>query len=729
MGGFVNPQLLLLLPLLAGIPILIHLLSRHRYQRVPWAAMDFLLAAYQKTRRRLRMENLLLLLLRILVIVLLALALSRPTLAPPALMKPLSQNPRNVLLVLDNSFSMNCRRGLQTPFEAGRVLGQRILRSLGEGKGNTVSLMLTSPVPRIVLERSYLIGKGIEELERVQSPAQQRTNVQKVFGEIQRFLREIDLGKEVYWITDLQKNGWLAGEEEERNLKRAIEAVMEEDCSFTLLDVGFDSVKNLTVTRLVPGEGIIGTGRLMAFRAQVKNSGNMPGSTSVSLYLDGEQKEPVEKKAVRELSPNEEEEIIFFQSFKEGGSHAVRVELEEDDLPDDNQRFLALDVKDRVSILCVEGEPWAPEEKGFQWFLQYALDPWRDETSEVPFFRIDPVDRYALLEKRLEDFDLVFFSNVPEIMEEKASQLISFIEEGGSLSVFLGSEVDPGVYNSLFFRDGRGFLPSSLTLRKGDSTRKEAWSLQIIEPDHPALQVFSDRELSGLFTSDIKVYEYFGTGVLSEGSKVLASVDDESAAPFLLERRIGRGKVLLCTTSGTRQWTDFPTRPGFLIFINEVVKYLTFQDPLQGSWRKNFQVGETLVRVQEIPGKASVLFPDGTMKVAGEPKKEGKGYRIEIPEIPMAGFFRMVMESPRLKREDLFAANVDPREGELDRASPEEIRGRFPKFHFLTRLEKEEEGEERRPPQGEIWKLLVGLLMGMLFLEAFLSWKFGWRER
>ena len=57
---------------LAGvsIPVLIHLFSRRRFRRVRWAAMDFLLEAERRNRRRVRIEQLVLLALRCLAMLL-----------------------------------------------------------------------------------------------------------------------------------------------------------------------------------------------------------------------------------------------------------------------------------------------------------------------------------------------------------------------------------------------------------------------------------------------------------------------------------------------------------------------------------------------------------------------------------------------------------------------------------------------------------------------------------
>ena len=73
----VNPALLWG-SLLVASPIIIHLLSKRKFKIINWAAMDFLLEADKRNRRRLQLENLLLLLLRCLVVILIALLVARP---------------------------------------------------------------------------------------------------------------------------------------------------------------------------------------------------------------------------------------------------------------------------------------------------------------------------------------------------------------------------------------------------------------------------------------------------------------------------------------------------------------------------------------------------------------------------------------------------------------------------------------------------------------------------
>jgi hypothetical protein len=62
-----------------AIPVVIHLFNRRRFKVVTWAAMRFLLAAQQETRRRVRIEQLILLLVRTAIVLFIVLAMASAT--------------------------------------------------------------------------------------------------------------------------------------------------------------------------------------------------------------------------------------------------------------------------------------------------------------------------------------------------------------------------------------------------------------------------------------------------------------------------------------------------------------------------------------------------------------------------------------------------------------------------------------------------------------------------
>ena len=61
-----------------SVPIIIHLLNRRRFRRVPWAAMRFLRVSVEQNQRRMKIEDWILLLVRCGLVALLALLMARP---------------------------------------------------------------------------------------------------------------------------------------------------------------------------------------------------------------------------------------------------------------------------------------------------------------------------------------------------------------------------------------------------------------------------------------------------------------------------------------------------------------------------------------------------------------------------------------------------------------------------------------------------------------------------
>ena len=77
--AFFNPWMLIGLAGIA-LPLLVHLLSRKKYDVVEWGAMQFLELG-RNAKRRVQLEEFLLMLLRMTLLALLAFALARPWLS------------------------------------------------------------------------------------------------------------------------------------------------------------------------------------------------------------------------------------------------------------------------------------------------------------------------------------------------------------------------------------------------------------------------------------------------------------------------------------------------------------------------------------------------------------------------------------------------------------------------------------------------------------------------
>jgi hypothetical protein len=163
--AFVNPALVWGL-LFASIPILIYFLLRHRWKVVEWGAMQILLEILEEQKRRIQILELILLALRTLMLAALAMALARPLLTSQT-GAALLGSAGDVLLVIDNTYSMQTGLGSGTRFDRAREEALAVLKEVPPGFG--VSLLLANehndPIVAAFSEDHELIAETIRGLQ------------------------------------------------------------------------------------------------------------------------------------------------------------------------------------------------------------------------------------------------------------------------------------------------------------------------------------------------------------------------------------------------------------------------------------------------------------------------------------------------------------------------------------------------------------------------------------
>ena len=165
--SFVHPAIMGGLGL-ASLPIIIHILNRRRFKQMEWAAMEFLLRAAVRNRRRVRLENLLLLLLRVAIVMLLVFAVSRPFTKSGAFASLLGAGGTTErIILLDDSLSMRAGTGNQSALEKAKKLIKAMVTRLHEEKsGDRVTIILGSS-PRSVDDRFNRIAVAGAHYERM----------------------------------------------------------------------------------------------------------------------------------------------------------------------------------------------------------------------------------------------------------------------------------------------------------------------------------------------------------------------------------------------------------------------------------------------------------------------------------------------------------------------------------------------------------------------------------
>ena len=135
---------------LISVPIIIHILNRRRFKVVTWAAMEFLLKAMRKNRRRLEFEQWLLLATRCLLVFLLGLALARPLGCEKSSLagRVAGRTGLNVI-VIDNSYSTAYqadRPGARTHLDQAKRIAKGLINQLSPGGESVVLITAAGPI-------------------------------------------------------------------------------------------------------------------------------------------------------------------------------------------------------------------------------------------------------------------------------------------------------------------------------------------------------------------------------------------------------------------------------------------------------------------------------------------------------------------------------------------------------------------------------------------------------
>src|SRR3954471_8908253 len=204
---FLQPFILWGLPLLL-VPILIHLINRLRHRPQPWAAMQFLLNAAQRSVSQDKLRHFLILLFRVLAVAALVLFVARP-LVGGWLGWALSSAPDAVVLVLDRSASMEVK-------PAGSTATRR---------DQALSLWSEALKPFERASRLVLLDSGTRtphelanwrDLQSFSSarPTDTATDLPDLLQRALTYIIDNKPGVSEIWIaSDLQKSNWSVNDE------------------------------------------------------------------------------------------------------------------------------------------------------------------------------------------------------------------------------------------------------------------------------------------------------------------------------------------------------------------------------------------------------------------------------------------------------------------------------------------------------------------------------------
>lgn len=504
-AAYVNPWSVLAGVLLIAAPIVIHLIHRMRFRRVKWAAMEFLLKAQKRMKRKMIIEQLLLLILRCLLMLLIGLLVGRFF----GFNASTDQTATTFhYVILDDSPSMGdlIQEEGQEPisaFEKGkRTLTDKIAPALSDATTPQFMDVTRASEPDNPLPVGRLNRASIDELKANLGQYQTATARPDLTALIKKGGEQLnthgpETGKVLHVLSDFRAADWA---EQGEGIKEEVKRLTDAGVKVHFIDVAHPYRKadkkvptfhdNIGIVALTPAKAVVARYEAVEFTLKLKNFGTAEvKDVRVSIRVNGDEGKGGRSVVFPSLPPGQEVSERFELNFERSGAgdnpfagKPVGSALNEGDkgelkraferfnlvsavietkegggLDADNVRHTAVEVRETLPILVVDGDPEKREKKeGDSLYLRKFI------ISSGTAFQWNYAAPTDLAGTDLSKYSFVLVLNVPSLSEAAIRNLEGFVANGGGCGFWLGALVKPAEYNKTLYRDGAGLFPAPL---------------------------------------------------------------------------------------------------------------------------------------------------------------------------------------------------------------------------------------------------------------------------
>ncbi len=698
--SFMHP-LLLLASLGVALPIIAHLINRHRVEHTDWAAMQFLNRSVRVRSRQLRLRDILLLILRCLAILCLAFAIARPfTDKTDGSWLP-GENRAGVVIAVDASYSMAHGNGGASRFD--RAMEQVGVISDHIQPGDPVSLVLLGSEHRVILRNVAFNQQSFAEAMKPLTATPESLDIDSVPKQLQGLVEDMDaLQKEIFILTDAQAQNW---EKISTQLRDSLKGLGEQASVFMVPVTGGD--ENLAVTGLDLVSGELLRGSVARYRATIKNYGSNPtSSVDVKCRIDGVQ---IDRKTIPVIAPSASETVSLFVPFYNAGSKRITAEIEGDSLSTDNVRRVVAVVRDKVSVLCLDGS------SGDAGRLIRAALMARADGSEDENYVVRTVRWPSFPSREMDQADVVILTDVPEITKEQAEQLKRLVRRGSGLVWFAGDQIKIDTWNKLSGSGPDSLLPAVLGLPIDTSDSLGVGKpLDPSMPDHAVCLPL--QSLPEDLLSETRLLKRLAVEPANSSFSLLNLAGSHS--PVLLEHSLGRGHVFMFTTSAQASWNNMALTPVFPMLLQQIVTYLAGRE-----FEQPRIVGDPLsLTYVDQPDATDAVFDTPSDQTITVPVREHRSqYAALLEKSREAGFYiaRVSVQAPGLP----IAVNVDTRESDVTCLSEAELEESLNGTGITvsgTEADLASNIEAARTGKSS-WRYFIILGLGFLIVESLLA--------
>ncbi|HVK16857.1 MAG TPA: BatA domain-containing protein [Fimbriiglobus sp.] len=712
---------------LVALPILLHLIMKQEPKKLLFPAVRFLRQKQRTNQRKMRLRHLLLLLMRMLLIALFCLALFQPKLPSAGLNLGLSgEQPVAAVFVLDTSPSMGYTADGKTRLDEAR---RRALELLDDLPSDSKVAVLDPTDPVGTWEVS--LGDARRKIEAMKEPHGAAPPVTTALLTAYQLLKTVDqesdssesLPRLVAVFSDRAAASWQADRAED--LKRALAEIPPPAVAHLFVDVGAEGPANVSLTAAEARPPVVPVGQSVIISVTAQAAG--PDVTAVVRCKLDAAGTPERKELP--LSAGTPKAVGFTFGDLKPGLHQVEVSLETaDKLKADDVRYVTFRVGESRKLLTVSDNP----DDALYWLASHR------SKGE---FGCDVVKPDEV--KDFGGYDAVCLLNVSDPTrplpdgESLWQKLAGYVTKGGKLLVMPGEQITPDAYRTTN-EATVGLLPGTLnkvidTAHLPDRfNRGVEWAIRDDAAlRHPLMAPFKEWKLQenvGFILNPRRVSRYWEVEAPPEN--VVAFYDDADAAaerhPAVLEKEVGRGKVLMLTTrmdpQPEQKWNDYWEMRGDgwqVVLPHLLARYLVggSADPLF-NYPTGQRVPVPLPRGDAARGKKLVLEGPGVTGRDAFPEVAGGQSELVLPPDRTLTAGNFMLRTEDRSWQEGFSLNPSADEFNLSKVPVEPIEGLFGANSVVgveRDLQLRDVLESRFDPE---LKLLPWLLLGVLVLFA-----------
>ncbi|MCA9008732.1 MAG: BatA domain-containing protein [Planctomycetaceae bacterium] len=756
---FLNPAYVLPGAALVLVPILIHILSRLRYKKVRFAAMEFLLESEELNRRRVVIEQLLLLLLRILAVLLIGLLIARLVLDPGRLLMLRGASMHHVV-ILDDSLSMRDQEGGSTVFhQALQILENMLVEgSRQPGTSRITLLSTTDPGRPIVADRTLdaaFVQEILPRLRNLTCSWRAPSPIDAINAARDILAADGGAAPHVHFLTDLRATDWNS----RPDTVAALESLKTLNASVDLVAVVNDTRSNVVIQQLAAETLAVAQGIPWRMTVTLKNySSRKATGLRSTVLLDGGSLPG--RILIPDIEPGAELQVSHDVTFDSEGRHQIEVRLEDDALREDNRRFLAVEVTEKRLILIIDDEGQQEDAS----FVAAALSADPALTGLASEVRASQ----TLTSANLSRYDCIYLLNVRDLPADTTLLLTDYVRAGGGIIWFPGEQANMRWYSETLRDPSMKLFPVPIgTVHEvdpgvGAAAGNASPFLTPVFEEHPIFMVYNAPDSPFPDTVQIarwlQVTDEWKVDDTERADSVRTIMRLRTGQPVAFEHAIGKGRVLTFLIGAGRRWSNWPVAPaspGYVVTQLLVHQYLQrpidsvesreLSEPIRLQWpisqfTENVEVylpeagpndepvAETFVRLQatllkndsHIPGETPSVKGDDTKKDDAASSLQELGVVIRQAERP--GIYRLRRFSPDGNVNDLvMAVNVPTSESSLALADHEQITSQSELDHVRI-LESDAANSLGGSQAGrELRWLLLGLLIATLVAEQLLA--------